>query len=239
MEAYAAVSEEMEPPSEGSPRDVLQSVPMLPEAVAEDESLESLRDALSAARLRLAYFEHFGGWVEEQMAAVVERASSLERESEHQRAETSEDVARQRAETDQELARLRSETNEEITRLRDEVAEEVAGIRHEAKREREEVAAEIAMRRQELEELQAECERRREEARATIAHAHATAEFITGRLSESASGIVQRALADLETLRSELTPEGLVAAAMSVPVPAHDEGAESEDRQRGWLSLGK
>jgi DNA repair exonuclease SbcCD ATPase subunit len=226
MEAFAAVNGHTELSSSDSPSDVLLPVAAAEDVSGETESIESLRATLRSTERRLAYFERFGSWVEEQMAAVVERAASLERDSERQRTEVTEDIARLRAEVD----------------------EEVASIRRDAERERKEVAAEIARRRQELGELKTECDRRREEAQATVAHAHKTAELVMDRLSGSAAGVVQRALADLETLRSELTPEGLAATAATVPVPETPDPADHEvgdgtgsadDHRRGWLPFGK
>jgi len=220
MKTFVPLSEHTEMPY--SFPDDLVPAPAGRETPASD-SIESLRDALRAAELRLAYFERFGPWVEEQMAAVVERASSLERDGE----------------------RMRAEATDEAARLRAEVADEVAGIRRDAEHERQEVAAETARCRRELDALKAECERRREEAKATVAHAHQTAELVMGRLSESADGIVQRALADFTSLRSELTPEALAATASSLPAAAEpEEGAEDapvpeDERKRGWLSFGK
>lgn len=184
-----------------------------------EETVESLHEALRAAQLRVEYFERFGPWVEEQMAAVVERATALERESE----------------------RRRDETSAEIASLRADVADEIAAARQESERERKEIEAEFQRRREELQELKAESDRKRDEAAATIAHAHATASVVMGRLTESASGIVQRALGDLETLRSGLTPEALAAEAATGPMPEPEATKEppadspSDDQRRGWF----
>jgi len=185
---------------------------------SDDESIESLREALRTAQLRLAYFEQFGPWVGEQMAAVVERAAEVERDTE----------------------RTRRETADEIAALRAEVAEEIIAARRVAERERNEIDAELARRREELEALKSECDLKREEATATVAHAHETAEYVTGTLSGTASDIVQRALSELETLRTSLTPEALAATAASLPAyepetPAEPLPGEPEEAHRGWF----
>jgi hypothetical protein len=220
MQTFVPLSEQTGTPAPG-PNDLV-FVDVAPAASTESDSVESLRNTLKATELRLAYFERFGPWVEEQMAAVVERASSLERAGERVLAEATGDAAR----------------------LRAEAAEEVAGMRRDAEHERQAVAAEIARSRQELEELKAECERQREEAKTTVAQAHKTAEFVMGRLNESADGIVQRALADFESLRRELTPEALAATAECVPASAEstegtDAVVQEEDPKRGWRPFGK
>jgi chromosome segregation ATPase len=209
-----------------TPTDVEPHAPLNenPEAVepAMQESVESLREALRSAQLRVAYFERFGPWVEQQMAAVVERATAIEKESELRR----------------------NETTTEIAALRAEVAEEVASARRDAEHERKSLEAEFKRRREEIEELKAECDRKRDEAAQTIARAHATADFVMGKLSGSASEIVQRALGDMETLRAGLTPEALAAKSQDLPVEAVEAVAEPaaepepepvEDNRRGWF----
>src|SRR6266540_30670 len=72
-----------------------------------DELIESLGDALRTAQLRLAYFERFGPWVEEQMAAVVERAAEVERGTERARREAAEEIAALRAQVADEVSAAR------------------------------------------------------------------------------------------------------------------------------------
>ena len=183
-----------------------------------DDSIESLGDALRTAQLRLAYFERFGPWVEEQMAAVVERAAEVERDTE----------------------RARREAAGEIAALRAQVSEDVSAARSAAERERSEIAAELGRHRAELAALESECDQMREEAAATIAQAHKTAHHDSGSLSETATEIVQRALSELETLRAALTPEALAATSASLPqdepeLVAEPASRESEDAHHGWF----
>jgi hypothetical protein len=218
MQTYVPLTEELEAPAPAGylPSAVQTVTPPQP----QPDSVESLRDALRAAEVRPAYFERFGPWVQEQMAAMVEYASSLEHDCE----------------------RLRTEATTDAARMRAEVAEEVAGMRRDAERERQEIAGEIARYREEIESLNAECERKREEARATVAQAHKASELVMGRLNESAASIVQRALADFESLRHELTPEALAATTESLPMPAeseNDELAQDEEPKRAWRPFSK
>jgi hypothetical protein len=219
MQTFVAPTARTDLVPDGSAEELLSSVPAQPE-LEKEESVESLREALRTARLRVAYFERFGPWVEEQMAAVVERSATLERESELRREETA----------------------AEITARRAEVAEEIASLRRESERERQEIDSALVRRRQELAELTVDCERKRDEAAATIAQAHKTADFVMGKLNESASGIVDRALADFEALRGQLTPQALVAAAANQPPeedpkdePVLAENGSDETKQRGWF----
>src|SRR5437870_1052821 len=158
METFVALTDPMDLAPNGSADGHLPPVVPQPE---KEESVESLREGLRIAQLRVAYFERFGPWIEEQMAAVVERSATLEREGELRR----------------------DETAAEIAALRAEVAEEIASQRHAHERERQEIDAEFARRRQELAELTADCDRKRDEAAAAIAHAHKIADFVTGKLS--------------------------------------------------------
>src|SRR5437763_5494003 len=96
------------------------------------QTVDSLREALEAAHVRIAYFERFGPWIEQQMSAVVEQAATMERESEHHRDETMRDVAT----------------------LRAQAAEEIETARETAEEERNQVEADIARKRDELSDLE-------------------------------------------------------------------------------------
>src|SRR4051812_31211205 len=62
--------------------------------------MESLRESLRDAQRRLAYFERFGNLIQDQMGAVVERATQIAEENERERALLADEVSRLRAEAE-------------------------------------------------------------------------------------------------------------------------------------------
>jgi hypothetical protein len=74
---------------------------------SESPSMDSLRESLRDAQRRLAYFERFGTLIQEQMGAVVERATQKAQENERERGLLTDEVGRLRAEA--ELLRRQAE----------------------------------------------------------------------------------------------------------------------------------
>lgn len=98
-----------------------------------EDSPEALHEALRETQRQLAYFERFGTLVQEQMAAVVEKATSVSQDTENTRAELGEEIACLRAEAellrrqadhhqfdvDEAVNRARQEATETLRRIQD------------------------------------------------------------------------------------------------------------------------
>jgi hypothetical protein len=67
---------------------------------SEPQSMDALRESLRDAQRRLAYFERFGNLIQDQMGAVVERATQIAEENERERALLADEVSRLRAEAE-------------------------------------------------------------------------------------------------------------------------------------------
>jgi cell division septum initiation protein DivIVA len=170
-----------------------ESVPASLVATA-DASLDELREELAVARRRLQYYEGFAPWIEEQMAAVVDRAAEVAGESEREQARLAEEIERRAAE----IERLAAE--------RDRLREEAKTIVAEANSTAEEVITEA--------NTAAEIVIGDANARAArlVTDAQQSAEAMVGRLRDEAAAIVGRALGDLTTLEAR-NAEALQAVA--------------------------
>jgi hypothetical protein len=90
---------------------------------AGGESPEALHEALRETQRRLAYFERFGTLVQEQMAAVVEKATSVSQDTENRRTELDEEIARLQAEAEllrRQADHHQSDVDEAVNRARQE-----------------------------------------------------------------------------------------------------------------------
>jgi F0F1-type ATP synthase membrane subunit b/b' len=140
-------------------------------AIATDGSLEELREELAVARRRLQYYEGFAPWIEEQMAAVVERAAEVAGESEREQARLAVQIEHHRQEIDR------------LVQERDHLKEESQMIVAEANATAEGVINQANARAARL-----------------MAEAHQKAEAMVSRLRDEAVAIVNRALGDLAVL---------------------------------------
>jgi hypothetical protein len=87
-----------------------------------DESPEALREALRDVQRRLSYFEHFGTMVQDQMAAVVERAAAVAQDTETERTQLQEEVSRLQAEAEslrRQAESYQSTIDDEVNRARE------------------------------------------------------------------------------------------------------------------------
>src|SRR5436190_14230885 len=150
-----------------------------------DGGVEELKDALEAARRRLKYFEGFAPWIEEQMVAVVERASAISAENEREQQRIVGEIERQRGDVEQ--------LTQEAERLREEAKSVVAEANATAEDGIGQANATAAR---------------------VLAQAQRNAETMVKRLRAEAAAIVTRALGDLTALETNAAAD-LAAAVPS------------------------
>lgn len=196
---------------------------------------QSPEGLLREAQRRLTYYENFGAALQQQMDAVVAHAAAAAREAEAEQAEIRLENERLRLEV--EGRRQEShELGDDVARLRGEVADLERNAREEAeqleewRQERDRLGVEIAELGRESQALVADLQRRRA---AEDAHSRRVADEIAQILAtfkKNAEGSVVEAIAGLNNLGVEATPQdlGMEAGAWS-PVQAAEPNAWDAD----------